>query len=260
MNFTLIGTGFIMPRHASSIHRVGGKIIDVVNTAYGKDTWKNVIKNTSAEYIVILGPNDLHLDMLRLAVDSGKKVLCEKPLGISSQGIEPFLGRKDVFTVLQLRYHPLVQKMKEVRDSSDHLTVDMDISVYRDPHYYSSWKGQRERSGGVLFNLGIHYFDLLLNVFGKPHTVRTKFLDDKTGEGNFIGEKYKCNWRVSTDEKRESQRRIFKVNGIDFNFSSQDNLSYEDLHVLVYKDMLNGEGVFPDEAIKSVQFVEKLYI
>jgi predicted dehydrogenase len=64
--------------------------------------------------------------------------------------------------------------------------VEMDISVYRDDKYYSGWKGKRERSGGPLFNLGVHYFDLLLYIFGDAKNVSVSYLDEKTGKGNII--------------------------------------------------------------------------
>ncbi len=38
MKFSIIGTGFIFPAHVEAIRSVGGKIIDVVNTARGEDT------------------------------------------------------------------------------------------------------------------------------------------------------------------------------------------------------------------------------
>lgn len=257
MKFSFIGTGFIMPRHADAIYAIGGKIVDVVNTGHGENAWKAMVRNTSADCIVIMTPNDLHVEMARAAVEAGKTALCEKPLGIKSEEIKQLIG-KPVYTVLQLRHHPLVKKLKEGIDKNKFYEIELDISVYRDPQYYASWKGQTARSGGVLFNLGIHYFDLLQNLFGQPEKISLASLSDKTGIGALEGENYKCRFKISTDEKRDSQRRVFKINGVDYNFSSKDNLSYENLHQFVYKDLLDGNGVTPEEAIKSVKLVEAI--
>ena len=84
MKFSLIGTGFIMPRHAQSIIEVGGEIQDVVNDAYSETAWRDMVKNTDADCIVIMTPNDLHFDMSLAAAENRKLVLCEKPLVIKS--------------------------------------------------------------------------------------------------------------------------------------------------------------------------------
>src|SRR6266404_6024110 len=103
MNFSLIGTGFIMPRHAEAITALGGKIIDTVNTAYGEDRWKTgVMDNPKTDCVVILGPNHLHVPMAKLAAENGKLVLCEKPLGLSAASVRSLAGFNSVFTVMQL--------------------------------------------------------------------------------------------------------------------------------------------------------------
>lgn len=259
MKFALIGTGFIMPRHAEAIYHVGGKIIDVVNTAYGEEVWREVIGNTPADCVVILTPNDLHEPMARAALERGKIVLSEKPLAIKTEHVAALAKHPNVFTVLQLHYHPLVKKLRIELDPAQRHDVELDIAVYRDPSYYASWKGHMARSGGVLYNLGIHYFDLLIHLFGEPTTMATKTLDEKTGTGVIKGENYSCAWRVSTDEAREKQRRVFKIDGVPYNFSSHDNLSYENLHRYVYEDLVRGKGTRAAEALPSVRLVENLY-
>ena len=259
MKFSLIGTGFIMPRHAQSIIEVGGEIQDVVNDAYIETAWRDMVKNTDADCIVIMTPNDLHFDMAMAAAEKGKIVLCEKPLVIKSEEAKILATKPNVFNVLQLRYHPLVKKLRSEISKDKKYEVEMDISVYRDEKYYAGWKGKKERSGGVLFNLGVHYFDLLLYLFGGAKEIKTKAIGDKTGEGVIEGENYVCNWRISTDEERDSQRRVFKINGLDYNFSSQDNLSYENLHKFVYKDLLDKKGVTPADALNSIELIEGIY-
>ena len=258
MKFSIIGSGFIFPAHAEAIRHIGGKIRHVVNTAHGEDAWRKIIRETDAKYIVVLAPNDLHFPITMAALEAGKTVLCEKPLAINSKDVELLKDRSDVFTVLQLHFHPTIKKLEAEIIKNKNYDIEMDISVYRDPQYYLNWKGQKERSGGLLFNLGSHYFDILLHIFGEPTEVDTFSLDDKTGTGIIKGKNYVCRWRVSTDEKRDNQRRIFRIDGVNYNFSSQDNLSYENLHRFVYKDFIQGKGVLPREALKSIKLIESL--
>lgn len=248
-----------MPRHAEAIYAVGGKVIDVINTAYGKEVWPQVIKNTEADCIVILTPNDLHFPIAMAAADAGKIVLSEKPLALKSEHVRELAKRKDIFTVLQLHHHPLVKKLKEEVSPDKQYKIEMDISVHRDQHYYESWKGQLTRSGGVLVNLGIHYFDVLIHIFGQPEKAALTSLDDKTGTGVIEGKNYVCNFKVSTDEGRATQRRVFKINNIDYNFSSKDNLAYENLHVDVYRALLKKQGITPQMVLPATELIEKLY-
>ncbi|MCH8741616.1 Gfo/Idh/MocA family oxidoreductase [Patescibacteria group bacterium] len=257
--FAIIGKGFIFKVHSQAIAQIGGEIVEVVDESNGQDAWRDMIKNTDADCIVILTPNDLHFGMIMAAVEQGKIVLCEKPLVVNSEQARILVKKPNIFTVLQLRYHPLVKDLKSKINKSENHKINMDISVYRDEKYYQGWKGQKEKSGGLLFNLGIHYFDLLQYLFGEEKRVTILTLNEKTGRGIIEGGNYICNWKVSTGEKKDNQRRVFKINGTDYNFSSKDNLSYENLHTSVYQDLLNKKGITPEEALKSIMLVEKLY-
>jgi len=258
MKFSIIGTGFILPSHIQAIRDIGGEIIDIVNDKRGKDNWREMVKTTNADCIVILTPNYLHHEMILECVKNKKIVLCEKPIAINSKECEELKDKENIFSVLQLRHHPLLKEIRlKIKEKGN--IINMDISVYRDESYYEGWKGQKEKSGGVLFNLGIHYFDLLLYLFGEPKEVETEYLDEKTGKGIIKGDNYICNWKVSTDAKRDSQKRVFEINGVDYNFSSKDNLSFENLHKFVYEDLLGGIGITPENALESIKLIEKLY-
>jgi len=259
MKFLLIGNGFIAPRHKEAIKIIGGEIRGIVDVDRGENKWKETIRETDADCVVILTPNDLHYEMIKLASDCKKTVLCEKPMAIKSEHLKSLATKPNVFSVLQLRYHPDVKKIKSRIEKDKKNEIEMDISVFRDEDYYSGWKGKRERSGGILFNLGVHYFDLFLYLFGDARKAELENLDERTGTGVIEGDNYFCRFRVSTGAKRENQRRVFKINGEQYNFSSKDNLSFENLHQFVYRDLLEGKGIGPKEALRSVELIEKLY-
>lgn len=258
MTFSIIGTGFIFPAHAEAIRTVGGKIVDIVNTARGEETWREMIQTTSAECVVILTPNDLHFSMICAAHESGKIVICEKSLAISTADTKALINKPNIYSVLQLRHHSCINQMKRMHDKEPFSVIEMDISVYRDASYYSSWKGQARRSGGVLYNLGSHYFDLLANIYGKPESIIILFSDDKTVKGALEAKNYRCQFTISTAASREAQRRLFVVNGVTYNFSSQDNLSFENLHRYVYQDMLSGHGITPADAAPGLELIDDI--
>jgi UDP-N-acetyl-2-amino-2-deoxyglucuronate dehydrogenase len=248
-----------MPRHVEAINQINGKIVDIINDFRSPDAWKEIVKKPEVDCIVVLTPNDLHFEIAKKAAEEGKIVLCEKPLAIRSEHVKELSVFKDIYTVLQLRHHPEVREIKKIVSFNQNYEIKMDISVYRDSDYYKSWKGKKERSGGILFNLGVHYFDLLIYLFGAPIDFRTKEISEKNGEGIIKGNNYVCSWRISTNASRKEQKRIFEINGRNYNFSSKDNLSYENLHRFVYRDLLEGKGVTPDEAFRSINLIENLY-
>jgi len=254
MKFAFVGRGFIFKNHSQAISQIRGKIVDVVDESQNKNAWKEMVKNTKADCIVILTPNDLHFEMAKFSAENKKIVLCEKPLTINLKEAKILTRYPNIFTVCQLRYHPLVKQLKSGIKKDKNYEIEIDISVHRDENYWKSWKGDSKRSGGILFNLGIHYFDLLLYLFSEPIKILTHSLTNKSGTGIIKGRNYICHWRVSGEESLESQRRIFKINGTPYDFSSKENL-----HFYVYKDFLKGKGVSPKEALKSIELIEKLY-
>ena len=253
MKFSIIGTGFIFPNHVQAIKSVGGEIIEAISQG-SLLSWQEIIKNLQTDCIVILAPNNLHFEMALASAKEGKIVLCEKPLTLNSKEVKELMNYPDIFTVAQLRYHPAVKELKEKIFQKENYKIKIDISVHRDKNYYQGWKGQKEKSGGILFNLGIHYFDLLLYLFGPAQKIQTDFLTETKGEGIIEGKNYICQWRINTEEEKEKQKRVFEINGTLYNFSSAENL-----HVYVYKDLLEGKGVTPKEALKSIELIEKIY-
>lgn len=252
--FAIIGRGFIYNLHTQAITKIGGKIVDVVDESNGPDAWKEMIKKTKADCIVILAPNNFHFEMAKFSAQYGKMVLCEKPLSLKSKKVKILAEYPNIFTVYQLRYHPLVKKIKSKIKSDKNCQIEMNISVCRDEDYWKSWKGMSDKSGGILFNLGIHYFDLLLYLFGKPTEILTQSLTDRMGEGIIKGKNYLCDWKISAEAPKNGQCRLFKINGINYDFSLKENL-----HFYVYKDLLEKKGVIPEKTFKLIELVEKIY-
>lgn len=253
MKFSIIGTGFIFPSHVQAIKSIGGKIVEAIGEGSSL-SWQEIIKNHQTDCIVILSPNNFHFEMAKLSAQCGKIVLCEKPLTIKSKEARILMKYPNIFTVCQLRYHPLVEKIKSEIKKDKNYQIEMDISVHRDESYWKSWKGMSEISGGILFNLGIHCFDLLLYLFGPAQKIQTSFLTGAKGEGIIEGKNYFCQWRINAEEEKENQKRVFKINGASYNFSSAENL-----HIYVYKDLLENKGIAPKDALSSIELVEKIY-
>jgi len=261
MKFAVIGTGFIFRNHLQAIRQTGGEIVDVCDITHGRgQEWKKLAANPEVDCVVALTPNNLHYPVAAAANDVGKMVLCEKPLAIRSADVRDLAVRKNIFVVQQLRYHPEYQRLEKEISAKEHYDIKMDIYVYRDQHYFDGWKGDMAQSGGPLFVLGPHYFEVLLNLFGPAVVAKMDYFDGKTGQGFVCGDNYRCDWRVSVGARiDEPWKREFTINGQPVNFSKKENLAEENLHQFVYRDLLSGRGVTPAEVLPVIELIEKLY-
>ena len=224
--FCLIGSGYILLKHIEAIRSIGGEITEVINEN-SCVSWKKLIDNTKAKYVCILTPNYLHEKMAEYASKKGKIVLVEKPFAI-----KPITkDYKNVFVVLQLRHHPLVKEMRKLIKAENNIIID--VAVWRDKDYDRGWKGDKKKSGGIKFNLGVHYIDLVYWLAGEN----------------------KVNLKLKLTTKSKDPHRIIKINGKEFNLSSKENLSEENLHRLVYQDLIKGKGVKPKELKKITEYI-----
>jgi UDP-N-acetyl-2-amino-2-deoxyglucuronate dehydrogenase len=239
LKFYVIGKGFIYPKHQEAIESVGGEITDNIN---------------KADWVVILTPNFLHYKMVCDAINLNKNVLCEKPLALSSRACKNIIKkaqekRVKIITVSQLRYLPILKKVKIKKKNS----IKIDVDVHRDEKYFKSWRGDERRSGGILFNLGIHYFDIIINLFGEPINAGNIIFGRNENIGQFAGKNYCCHYRFSYLANQDEQKRIFKINGVNYDLKTNDNM-----HKFIYKDLLSGMGMEPKEALKAILLIERL--
>src|SRR5690606_20942818 len=114
----------------------------------------------------VCSPNHLHDAHIRLALRLGANALCEKPLVLNPWNLDALAdvegqhpGR--VYTILQLRVHPkLIELRERLRAEPTRHSVRMSYITSRGTWYRYSWKGDQSKSGGVVTNIGIHFFDL----------------------------------------------------------------------------------------------------
>ena len=203
-NFAVIGVGgFVAPRHLKAIRDTGNRLVAATdpNDSVGLldqysfdvryfreierfdrhlDKLRRGPEAGRVHWVSVCSPNFLHDAHIRLALRNGADVICEKPLVINPwnldalQELESETGRR-IATILQLRVHPALVALKAKLDAEPagrRRDVVLTYVTSRGPWYHVSWKGLEERSGGVATNIGIHFFDLLMWLFGSPTRTR----------------------------------------------------------------------------------------
>jgi UDP-N-acetyl-2-amino-2-deoxyglucuronate dehydrogenase len=223
------------------------------------------------DYVSICSPNYLHDAHIRQALRVGADVICEKPLVINPwnldalEELESETGHR-VNTVLQLRLHPdlvaLKQRLDAERATTRH-TVCLTYVTTRGQWYDVSWKGSDERSGGIVTNIGIHFFDLLMWLFGPVESAAVHLRDSRRMAGAIELARARVVWFLSADPgdlpfpveagKRATFRSI-TVDGTEVEFSD----GFTNLHTRVYEEVLAGRGFGVAEARPSVELCAEI--
>ena len=160
MRFGLIGDGRIAKRHKKAVNLIGGTISwvydpchkDFTITPDGYAVITDLISENfkSIEYVIICSPTYLHYDHIKIALKYGVKIIVEKPMVLPWQ---PIIDNDAISVVLQLRWLSLPLKADKVY-----------IKAARNEAYFIGWKGNPKTTGGLFFDLFIHYIDLARNL------------------------------------------------------------------------------------------------
>lgn len=293
-NFALTGlAGYIAPRHLKAIKDTGNKLVAAVDPHDSVGIIDSYFPNASffteverfdrhlekirrgkkgeaIDYMTICSPNNLHDAHIRLAMRVGADAICEKPLVLNPwnldalQELEKEYGQR-VWTILQLRVHPSLIELKKKLDakkSEKRHKIRLTYITSRGTWYHYSWKGNEEESGGIGTNIGIHFFDMLMWLFGPAQSMEL-YVREKNRMGGFLElPNADVEWFLSLepedipDNADESQRtfRTISVDGDEIEFSG----GFTDLHTRVYEETLKGNGFGIDDARPSIELVHKL--
>lgn len=223
------------------------------------------------DYVSVCTPNYLHDAHIRFGLRVGADVICEKPLVLNPWNLEALAqieketGRK-VFNILQLRLHPSIIALKQrvSEGSADKIySLDLTYITSRGKWYYTSWKGDVSKSGGIATNIGVHFYDMLTWVFGEvkenivhvaSHDLVSGFLRFKNATVRYF---LSINEETLPIEIRNAGKRTYRLlemNGEEIEFSD----GFTDLHTESYKQILNGKGFPLMDAMPSIQLVHDI--
>lgn len=222
-------------------------------------------------YVSICSPNYLHDSHIRFALRSGASAICEKPLVLNPWNIEALSEiereyNKKIYNILQLRLHPVLIDLKNRIESSRHVTkhdLDLTYVTSRGNWYYTSWKGDIHKSGGIATNIGVHFFDMLTWIFGKVQNMVVHLLTPDKASGYLELENARVRWFLSLDYKdlpdhvKEKGMRTYRSIVMD-NTEIEFSEGFTDLHTKSYQEILAGRGFGLSEAQQSIQTVYEI--
>ena len=292
-NFALIGAGgYIAPRHMKAIKDTGNNLIAALDKhdsvgvldsyfpeanfftefeRFDRHLEKLKRQDIKTDYVSICSPNYLHDAHIRFGLRIGANAICEKPLVLNPwnidalEEIENETGKK-VFTILQLRLHPAIIQLKEKINAAakdKKFKVELKYITSRGNWYHTSWKGDIQKSGGIATNIGVHFFDMLMWIFGSVKQNDVIKHTDDTAAGTLELERATVNWMLSINENtlptdvRDAGKRTFRtlsIDGEEFEFSD----GFTELHTLSYKNILAGNGFPLSETRRAIQLVHDI--
>ncbi len=223
---------------------------------------------THMDYVSICSPNYLHDSHIRFALRWGANAICEKPIVLNPWNVDALSEIEkesggNIFNILQLRLHPsLIELKKRIENGPKDKVYDIDLTYItsRGKWYYISWKGDIHKSGGIATNIGVHFFDMLIWVFGGVKQNIVHMLEPDKASGFLELERARVKWYLSLDYsdipdeiKANGSRtyRLITVNGEEVEFSG----GFTDLHTESYKKILQGEGFRLIEAKPAIETV-----
>ena len=286
-NFVLIGAaGYVAPRHLQAIKETGNNLLAALDKhdsvgildkyfpeahfftefeRFDRHCEKLRREGVAIDYVSVCSPNYLHDAHIRFGFRIDADVICEKPLVLNPWNIDALATleketKKKVYTLLQLRYHPaiLALKKKLERVPGNRHQVELTYITPRGNWYLHSWKGDEDKSGGIVTNIGFHFFDLLIWLFGSVNDVQVDNYSPQLASGVLILENADVNWRLSIrredlrDDENNCRRLILDEEEVEFSDG------FDELHNLAYAEVIAGRGVQIEEMREVTELVHRI--
>ena len=293
-NFALIGaSGYIAPRHLKAIKDTNNVLLAALDRFDSVGVMDSYFpeadffveperfdrhleklrydRNIQIDFMSICTPNYLHDAHIRMALRRGADAICEKPLVLNPwnldalQKMEQESGNK-VYNILQLRVHQSIIDLKKKIDAAPKdkiFDVDLTYLTSRGNWYYTSWKGDVSKSGGIATNIGVHFYDMLGFIFGKvkKNVVHVHTHDRASGYLEFERARVRwflsINYEVLPEEIKAKGQRTFRsitIEGEELEFSG----GFTDLHTRVYEGILNGKGYGLKDVRQAIEIVHDI--
>ena len=292
-NFILIGAaGYIAPRHMKAIKETGNNLIAAYDPYDGvgimdshfpdahffteferfdRHIEKLKRSGTKIDYVSICSPNYLHDSHIRYGLRIGADVICEKPLVLNPWNVDALIELEEeynnkVHTILQLRHHEAILELKDkiANGPADKIyDIDLTYITSRGNWYYTSWKGDESKSGGIASNIGVHFFDMLQWIFGPMQSFSVNEKTRDTNSGTLKLKQANVNWYLSInsdnlpDQAKKEKLTTFRTLSIEGE-SIEFSKGFTDLHTVSYQKILQGFGYGLKDAKNSIEIVSQI--
>lgn len=292
-NFAIIGVGgYIAPRHLKAIKDTGNNLLSAYDRfdsvgimdsyfpeasffteqeLFDRHNAKLQRTENRLDYVTVCTPNYLHDSHTRYGLRLGCDVICEKPIVLNPWNIDALEKMEqetghNVYTILQLRLHDSIVALKKKIDEGPKdkvYDVDLTYITSRGLWYYTSWKGDVHKSGGVATNIGVHFYDMLSWIFGpvQENIVHVASHDRVAGFLRLRNARVRYFLSINAEHLPpnavQGEKRTYRtimIDGEEFEFSQ----GFTELHTKSYEKILAGEGFRVSEARNCINIVHTI--
>ena len=132
--------------------------------------WRAVLSHPEVTAVFICSPDRFHEEHALAAIEAGKQIFLEKPMGIlieSCDRIREAAREKGVLVYVghNMRFFPVLRKMKEIIASGKIGEVQViwcrHFVSYGGDAYFRDWHSERENVNGLLLQKGAHDIDIM---------------------------------------------------------------------------------------------------
>ncbi len=150
------------------------------HASYAFGSYEELFKCKDIDVIYIATPHNSHMRWAIQAMQAGKHVLCEKPLGINLLEVEQMVAaskENNVFLMeaLWTRFNPSIKKIKQLI-LEDHIGeiayLKADFAFYGLDRSVDSRILNTNLAGGSILDIGIYPIFLAYLILGKPLTIK----------------------------------------------------------------------------------------
>ncbi len=292
-NFVLIGVGgYIAPRHMKAIKDTGNNLLAALDKhdsvgimdsyfpeadfftefeRFDRHCEKLKRQGIKIDYVSVCSPNYLHDAHIRFGLRLGADVICEKPVVLNPWNVKALMEIEEetgqnIYTILQLRLHPAIMGLKDkitAAPAGKRYQIKLNYFTSRGHWYHTSWKGDIEKSGGIATNIGVHFYDMLLWIFGDVKTSTVSEHSNDTAAGKLELENADVEWLLSINADKLPQEakdkgmrtsRTLTIDGEGFEFSD----GFTELHTKSYEEIINGNGFRISETLSAIKLVHQI--
>jgi len=180
MKTAIFGNGFMGRVHAEAVRRLG--TVEAFNVASRDEAaCRAALNDPAVNAVHICTPNASHFPLASVALTAGKHVLCEKPLATSAADARKLMqlaqsARLRNCTCHNLRYYPMVQHMRRMREDGDLGEILVVQGTYSQDWllYDTDWNWRIDSHEGgpmrALADIGSHWCDMAEHVTGQRIT------------------------------------------------------------------------------------------
>jgi predicted dehydrogenase len=188
----IVGTGFMGRVHLEAVRRTEGVEVAAIvgrtedaaqrlGAGFGvplmKADYREVLRDRTIDAVHVCTPNAQHYSMTKDALETGKHVLCEKPITTAVREAEELVSlaaRQGLRNCVchNLRYYPMVQQMRQLREAGELGEILVVQGTYsQDWLLYDTdwnWRADSKVSGPsrCMADIGSHWFDLAEHLTG----------------------------------------------------------------------------------------------